>query len=276
MEILIQIFVIFFGLILGSFFNVLIWRVPREESIIFPASHCPKCNRPIKPYENIPVLSYLFLKGKCAGCKARISIQYPIIELATCTALYFCWQALIYPVIQKGIFSTDMLIAGFQAISLLILIPIFIIDLHHYIIPDSFTLPGLTIAILLCFVPGYLTPLECLYGIVAGGGSLFIIGAIGEFIFKKEDAMGGGDIKMMSLFGALWGWKIALMSITFASLIGSIIGVTLLMIGKLGDEHRIPFGPFLAVGIWIAVFTGDLIITSYFVWMDKLLLKFFN
>jgi leader peptidase (prepilin peptidase)/N-methyltransferase len=251
------------GAILGSFFNVMIWRIPRGESVAWPPSHCPCCARVIPWYENIPVVSYLFLAGSCAGCKGRISPQYPLVELFTaCCALFF-WHETIRPFLAQPHYWWEYLVLFFQVLSLLILIPVSIIDTYHYIIPDSLSLGGLIAGFLISFVPGNVSPVESIMGIATGGGTLFAVGYIGSLVTKKE-AMGGGDIKLMACIGSIWGWQIALYTIVFGAFAGTIVGFPLLKLKLLPKDHRIPFGPFLAFGAWIAVFAGNSIIQWYF------------
>lgn len=255
------------GLIFGSFFNVLIWRLPRGESVIFPASRCPLCNRAIRPWENIPVLSYLFLKGKCAGCKGRISPQYPAVEIATAGASLFLWHALGFPHAVSA-FSAhqdwfQIIHLFLQGFVLLLLIPITVIDLRHFIIPDELTITFLVVALAASFMPGDTTPFKAILGIAAGGGSLFAIGWIGKIIFRKGDAMGGGDVKLLALLGALWGPKTALLTIFFGSLYGTFGAAVLLCLRRLSSDHRIPFGPFLSAGAWTAVLWGDYLVKWY-------------
>jgi len=249
------------GLCVGSFFNVLIWRIPRGESIAWPPSHCTGCGYKIKAYENIPVLSYLLLRGKCSGCKAPISIIYPLIEILTAVALILIWKfsgvSLLSPWHQN-------IIPILKIVSLMLLIPISVIDIRHYIIPDRFTLPFLALCLGLSFVPGNLSPVQSFLGALCGGGSLFLLGVIGTYVLKKGDAMGMGDVKLMAYLGALWGVKITLIGIVFGAILGSIIGVLLILFKKVGnDEHRIPFGPFLAAGTIISVYLGDPLLQAY-------------
>jgi leader peptidase (prepilin peptidase)/N-methyltransferase len=269
--------VILAGLITGSFFNVLIWRLPRNESVVFPASHCPACNRPIRPWENIPVLSYLLLRGKCAGCKGRISFVYPLIELFTAAAAIALWYWLGFPQVllpaanhTEVFHSIDLFIQGFV---LLLLIPITVIDVQHYIIPDELTITFLVVALAASFLPGDTTPFQSVLGVLAGGGTLLAIGWIGKIVFRKGEAMGGGDIKLLALAGALWGPKIALLTIFFGSLYGTLGAVILLGLRRLNNDHRIPFGPFLSLGIWTAVLRGDYLLNSYLHFVAGLLNK---
>ncbi len=258
------------GLIFGSFFNVLIYRLPRDESIIWPGSRCTHCGRSIRAIENIPIFSYLFLGGRCAGCKAKISIQYPIVEFFTTCLAFVIWYYIFIPFTSTHHQWWEYIFLSLQIASFLILVPISVIDYHHYIIPDSLSLGGLSLGVAFAFIPGGITPLQCLYGILAGGGSLYMLGVIGERIFKKE-AMGGGDIKLMAFLGAVWGWKIALLSIMFGSLFGAVIGVLLMIVRILPKNHQIPFGPFLGLGFWLAVLYGNEIVLAYFKFINGLM-----
>lgn len=258
------------GLILGSFFNVLIYRIPKGESVVWPGSRCPHCSRPIRLIENIPILSYILLGGRCAGCKDRISIQYPLVEFFTASFVLIIWFLIVTPFLSIQHQWWDYFLLALQIISLLILIPIAVIDYHHYIIPDSFTLGGLALGIAFCFIPGGITPLQCFFGILAGGGSLYLLGFFGELVFKKE-AMGGGDIKLMAFLGAVWGWKVAALSIIFGALFGAVIGILFMIIRILPKNHQIPFGPFLGLGFWLAVLYGEEILHAYFQFVNGLM-----
>jgi leader peptidase (prepilin peptidase) / N-methyltransferase len=249
------------GLILGSFFNVVICRLPKNESLLWPASHCPQCKTPLKPWHNIPVFSYLFLKGRCHSCKKAISPVYPVIELTTCFATCVLWQFYIMP--QLPLQWYQIVHLSVVSLFLLLLIPITVIDFRHYIIPDSITLSTLALAAVISFLPGTPTPLNCLFGILAGGGTLYAIGWIGAVLFKKGEAMGGGDIKMMAAAGALWGPKVAFLGMLLGAFTGSFYGIAVMISRKLNSEHQIPFGPFLGAGIWAGILFGDAIINWY-------------
>jgi leader peptidase (prepilin peptidase) / N-methyltransferase len=259
------------GLVLGSFFNVLIYRLPREESIVRPGSHCPRCGHPVRWWENIPVVSYCALLGKCAHCKTTISPMYPAIELLTGLAALALWRFYAAPALSAISAPWQVPVVLFQSLTLLTMIPLFVIDCEHYIIPDLLTVPGFLLAILFSFFPGGLTPVDCALGIAAGGGSLYAIGLLGKILLKKDEAMGGGDVRLMALVGALWGWKIAIASIFIASLTGSLAGLALLLLRKLGNDRKIPFGPFLAAGLWIAVFASSKLTAWYFDMLDRVI-----
>ncbi|MCL2182963.1 MAG: prepilin peptidase [Chitinispirillia bacterium] len=250
----------FAGLCIGSFFNVLIWRIPRGESIAWPPSHCTKCGGKIKAYDNIPVISYLILGGKCRYCKVRISAVYPLIEVTTAITLVAVWYLMDIRQLEPWYANIVPLL---QVTSLLLLVPIAVIDIRHYIIPDRFTLIFGALALGASFVPGGLSPAESLLGALAGGGSLFAMGFIGTYILKKGDAMGMGDVKLMAWFGALWGVKAALIGIAFGAFLGAIAGGVMILIKKLGDDHRIPFGPFLGIGTAVAIFAGNPLLAWY-------------
>jgi leader peptidase (prepilin peptidase) / N-methyltransferase len=268
MTIILIAFAACFGLILGSFFNVLIWRLPREESIAWPPSHCPRCNRRLGALENIPVISYLVLRGKCSGCSEPISIQYPLIEIVTMIAAMVIWQYLPHPVTGRW---WDYVPYFVKAFWLLVIIPVTLIDLRHYIIPDAINLPLLAAGAACSFIPGDITPIQSGLGILAGGGSLYAAGFIGAVLFRKKEAMGGGDIKMMAAVGAIWGPQIALFSIVFGAFLGSIAGISLILIKRLASDRKIPFGPYLGGGLWIAVFWGDSIFEWYMNFVNGLL-----
>jgi leader peptidase (prepilin peptidase) / N-methyltransferase len=290
--------VILAGLILGSFFNVLIWRLPRDESIVWPASHCPRCGRTIRPWENIPVLSYLLLRGKCAGCKGHISLTYPLIEIVTTLTAVLLWFTLLSPSWNR--FWPHDVHLVLQCFVLLLMIPIAVIDIQHFIIPNQITFPFLGIGLAASFLPFDPTPatqflttlinplippadhpllisvaasfLASILGVLAGGGVLFMIGWIGGIIFKKE-AMGWGDIKMMAMVGAIWGPGIAFYTFVFGAFLGAIVGVTQLVMRKLGKEHYIPFGPYLGAGLFLAVLAGDRIASSYMLFVNSLIFR---
>ncbi len=259
------------GLVLGSFFNVIIYRVPRRQSIVHPGSHCPKCNRPIRAWENIPVLSYVFLGGKCSGCKARIPIFYPLVELATGFAGIALYLFLIAPALARFHSPVMMATSILQSLILLIVIPITVIDIFHFLIPDVLTLPALALAIVCAFLPGGITPLQCGLGIIAGGGFLYCAGFLGERVLRRGNAMGFGDVKLMALVGAAFGWKTAFLTIVLSAFTGSIVGIALLVHGKLSKDHKIPFGPFLSLGLWTTVFFGDTLISTYWAFVGRII-----
>ena len=238
------------GLVIGSFSNVCIYRIPRNESLVSPGSHCPQCNKPIPFYDNIPVISYILLKGKCRYCGQPIPLQYPIVELAT--GLFYLALYLFYGL---------QLITIIYMILCTLLIIISFIDLKERIIPDVLSLPFIAIGFIVSFFLRTLSPIDSLLGILAGGGSLLIIAIAGTYLFKKE-AMGGGDIKLAAMIGAFLGWQLTLLSLFLGFFLGSIIGVIVLIINK-GKSDIVPFGPFIALGAMLSIFWGQAIIFWY-------------
>ncbi|MGL1932815.1 MAG: prepilin peptidase [Desulfotalea sp.] len=229
-------FIVFlFGAIVGSFLNVVILRLPQEGgSVVFPASHCPKCKHPLASYDNIPIISYIFLRGKCRYCKCRISIQYPIVEL-TMGLLSIC---LFH---QFGLTITSLGYFFFLAALLVIIV----IDMQLQIIPDKISLPGIVLGLAFSFINPLVTPLDSLIGTLAGGGFLYAI-AWGYLVIRKQEGMGGGDIKLLAMLGAWLGWQSLLFIVFFSSFIGAIIGVIAIKVQKEDSSYRIPFGPFLS------------------------------
>jgi leader peptidase (prepilin peptidase)/N-methyltransferase len=253
--------IIVFGLLIGSFLNVCIFRIPEGVSIVTPSSKCPSCGTAIKFYDNIPILSYVLLMGKCRNCRAKVSPRYPFVESL---------NAALYAVVLNrfGIESPWVLFVYLAFTSVLIVI--FFIDLDHQIIPNGITYPGIPIAVLLGATilpdPFYRSsPLgaeTAIIGFIAGGGFFYLVAVAGKMIFKK-DAMGGGDIKMMAMVGGLLGWKGVILTTFAGSLLGSIIGVTLIRVKGREWGSKIAFGPFLAVGALISMLWGEEILRWY-------------
>ena len=238
-----------FGAVVGSFLNVVILRLPNEdESIAFPASHCPHCQTPLHWYENIPVLSYLFLRGKCGHCKKGISLQYPIIEISMA-------------ILSAGLIYTYGLSFEFFALFVFCaaLLVIIVIDIHHQIIPDVISLPGIIAGLVFSFFSTTLTWQSSLIGIAIGGGVLYAI-ALGYFLIRKIDGMGGGDIKLLAMIGAWLGWQSLPFVIFASSLGGTIVGLIAMSYQKKGGRTRIPFGPFLSIAALIFIFFSQQIL----------------
>lgn len=239
------------GLIVGSFSNVCIYRIPRNESIIYPASHCPKCRSNISPKDNIPLLSYILLKGRCRNCKSKISIQYPIVELLT-GLIYL----IIYLVYGLSIQSLIYIILS----SALIIIAF--IDLNEQIVPDVISLPGIVIGFILSFLVPYISFVNSALGVVVGGGIILIIGLAGSLIFKKE-AMGGGDVKLAAMIGAFLGWRYIIISLFLGFFLGALAGIILILSKIKSREDVVPFGPFIVLGSFITLLWGEKIISWY-------------
>ena len=248
-----------FGMVIGSFLNVCIYRLPASQSIVHPRSCCPQCGHLVRAYDNIPVLSYLLLHGRCRDCGARISPRYPLVEL-----LSGAFAAMT--VVRFGV--------GWTAAVVFVLVATFLvitfIDIDHRIIPDVITLPGIPTGLAASFVldpaPPLVQPLESLIGILAGGGSLFLVAWGYQFITRRE-GMGGGDIKLLAMIGAFFGWPGVLFTIFTASLTGTLAGMAVILRQRADMKLAVPFGPFLAIGAIGYVFIGPETLAWYLQWM---------
>ena len=253
----------FFGACIGSFLNVCIYRIPREESIVHPRSHCPACNQLIAWYDNLPVLSYFRLRGRCRHCGVRISPRYALVEMLTAVLFLAVWNQYgwdprtpVYLVMVSG-----LLLGTF-------------VDLEHYIIPDRVSLGGMVTGVMFsALVPALhqqtgVGPAvaDSLIGLAAGAGSLFLVGELGRMMLKK-DAMGMGDVKLLGGIGAYLGWTGVLFTVLVSSLIGSVVGLTLILSGKREWQGRLPYGPFLAVGALAWIFGGRELWAAYVEWI---------
>ena len=236
-----------FGLTIGSFLNVCTLRWPQDESVVFPGSHCPKCGADIRWYDNVPVLGFVLLRGRCRACRGQISLQYPLVEFATglVWAGMFSYAGLSWEAFRGGIFLT-------------ILFGIALSDARFYIIPDQFSIGGLLIGLAMALLPGGLAPLQALLGALLGFGLLQIIAVGGKWMFKK-DAMGGGDIKMMAMVGSFLGLAGVLLTVFLGALLGSLI------FGPISYKTKklVPFGIFLAAGAAVTYGWGASIIGWY-------------
>lgn len=241
-----------FGLCIGSFLNVCIYRIPESKSIVHPGSTCPSCGTPIRFYDNIPVLSYVALRGKCRHCKASISFRYPVVELLS--GLFA-----VSTVLKYGITLEAAVYYAFIAA----LLAITFIDIDHQIIPDVITLPGIPVFFAASFVLPNITFVESVLGILVGGGSLFLVAWLYHLVTKKE-GMGGGDIKLLGMMGAVIGWKGVLFTIFVASAIGTICGILIILKARKTMKLAVPFGPFLAIGGIAYIFFGPQFISWYF------------
>lgn len=242
------------GLIIGSFLNVCIYRIPRGFSIVRPPSSCPSCKSPVRIYDNIPVISYILLRGRCRSCSSAIPLRYPVVELLN-AVLYVSiiwrfgsgWHTPVY-----FVFCSAMVVITF-------------IDLEFQIIPDAITLSGIPLGLiagsLILIDPFFRASMlgfnNSFTGLVSGGGLFYLIAVL------SRGGMGGGDIKMMAMTGAFLGWKAVLLTTFSASLIGSIAGIILIVFKGKGRKTKIPFGPFLAAGALITLFFGQEILRFY-------------
>ena len=239
------------GLIVGSFCNVCIYRIPKNESIIYPASHCSKCRSKIKPVDNIPLLSFILLKGRCRNCKSKISIQYPMVEFLS--GLIYLIIYLIYGL------SVQTLIYIILSSALII---IAFIDLNEQIVPDVISLPGIVTGFIISFFVPYISFINSALGVVVGGGIILIIALVGSMIFKKE-AMGGGDVKLAAMIGAFLGWRYTIISLFLGFFLGALVGIFLVLSKIKSKEDMVPFGPFIALGSLITLLWGEKIIAWY-------------
>jgi leader peptidase (prepilin peptidase)/N-methyltransferase len=245
------------GLCVGSFLNVCIYRLPRGQSLATPPSRCPQCGRPLRWVDNIPVISWLVLRGRCASCQGPISAQYPIVEIVT--ALIWLLIAWLTP---PGWLLASRLILGTA------LIVLFMIDLEHQLLPNAITLPGIAIGFVLSFFSGP-GPLASLIGIVVGGGILYAIAA-GYYLLRKEEGMGMGDVKMLAMVGAFLGWKAVLLTLVLSSFAGAVIGVGIIAWHRGNLRYALPFGTFLSLGTLVAMLVGDAMLDWYFAFFPAL------
>ncbi|MGO9146609.1 MAG: prepilin peptidase [Desulfomonilia bacterium] len=240
-----------FGLFIGSFLNVCIYRIQKGESIVWPPSHCPKCTKALMPWDNIPVISYLILKGRCRYCTEPISVRYPVVELLSALLAV----SLLY---RFGV-SVTFLIYYLWACALLI---ITFIDLDIQIIPDRLSLGGIVVGLLVVYwLP--VTYKDALIGLILGGGLLLAI-IYGYYFLTKKEGMGGGDVKLLAMIGVFTGWQGVLFTVFASSLMGTVVGIPWGLLKKGTLKAAIPFGPFLALGALIYVFWGQYLIDWYF------------
>lgn len=224
------------GAIVGSFLNVVIIRLPQSgASVVFPASHCPGCQSRLRWYDNIPVFSFIFLRGRCHFCKMPISWQYPLVELMM--------AAMSYALFYHFAFS---LLFGIYFVFCAALLAIIFIDFHHQIIPDAISLPGIVAGFAVSFVNPLVTWQSSALGILLGGGILYAIAA-GYYLFAKREGMGGGDIKLLAMIGAFLGWQSLPFVIFSSSVLGSVVGIGAMLKQKKGGKTVIPYGPFLSI-----------------------------
>lgn len=238
------------GLAVGSFLNVCIYRLPRGRSIVWPASRCTSCSRALGWYENIPIVSYTLLAGRCRTCHAAISPIYPAVELLTAVVfvLTLAQTGVGWLLVARLVFGCAMIVLAF-------------IDLQHRILPNTITVPGIALGFLFSFVgpPGWVSSLV---GIVAGGGSLLLIAWAYERV-RRQQGLGMGDVKMLAMIGAFLGWQLMLLTLVVASVMGSLVGMAMVVAGRGHMKYALPLGTFLAIGAILASLTGDAIIAWY-------------
>jgi len=245
------ILIILCGLAWGSFLNVIIYRLPRGVSLAKPASSCPLCQKKIKFYDNIPLVSYLILRGKCRYCKARISLFYPLVEFLTPISLLLLYHqhSLSFLFFASALFVSALIVLGF-------------IDFFHQILPDEITLPGLLLALVYSFFRTDLKLTQALIGAVVGAGFLlFVYGAY--YLLRRKEGLGMGDVTMMLMIGAYLGWRQTLLTLILASFVGALVGVFFISFKKKGLQYSLPFGSFLAAAAFVSLLWGQKIIGAY-------------
>ncbi len=264
LQVYLDVVVFVFGAVVGSFLNVCIHRMPREQSVVTPPSHCPHCHERIRWRDNVPLFSYLFLRGRCRHCSARITPRYFLVELLTATLFLLIWlkfggvQAVIYWIVVAG-----LIVATF-------------IDFEHYIIPNEITYGGVVLGLLLSVLYPPLLNVESVraglwlsfLGVVVGGGTLLLVALLGEWAFKKE-AMGMGDVKLLAALGAFLGWEATLFTVFASSVVGGVIGLVLVLLSKKGLQSRIPYGPYIALAALVWIFWGRELIRWYMGMINK-------
>ncbi|MDD5477876.1 MAG: prepilin peptidase [Candidatus Omnitrophica bacterium] len=260
-----KIIVFIFGSIVGSFLNVCIHRMPKSESVVWPRSHCPKCRKRIPGYDNIPLVSFILLGGRCRFCKEKISWRYPLVELLTAFLMVALFNhfGLSYNFFLFMVMLWGLIIATF-------------VDIPHRIIPDEVSVGGMIIGFIMVSITGFtfgplkfsfIPMLRSLLGIIIGGGIIYLTGAIFDLVYFKllkrpaisgeTESMGGGDVKLLAMIGAFMGWKMALLTFFLAPFLGIVFGIVTLVTKK---DHTIPYGPFLSTAALLSLFWGHRII----------------
>jgi leader peptidase (prepilin peptidase)/N-methyltransferase len=242
--------VTFLGLAIGSFLNVVIHRLPRKQSLVSPGSRCPSCGYALGAADNVPVLSYVLLGGRCRKCRTRISMRYPVVELITAGLFVLHYDA----------FGWTPLLAV-RLVFVAAMVALFAIDLEHQLLPDAITLPGIVAGLLAsAFLPPGLV--SALIGAVLGGGVLWGIGEA-YYRYSGQEGMGGGDVKMLAMIGAFLGWPQVIVTLVFSSIAGSVIGLLVIAMKRGGMKHALPYGTFLAIAAVIASLWGEPLVTWY-------------
>ena len=245
--------IVLIGLAWGSFLNVVIFRIPREMSLLKPPSTCPGCQKRIKPYDNVPFFSYLILRGKCRHCGFRIPFSYFLVELLTPAVFLFLYfhhgRTAGVPFIASCLFASAMIALGF-------------IDYYHQILPDEITLPGLVLALGYGLVRQDMSFRQALIGAAVGSGFLlFVYGAY--FLVRRKEGLGMGDVTMMLVIGAYLGWLPTILTLILASFAGALVGVFFILVRKKDMQFALPFGTFLAPAALVALLWGERIIEAY-------------
>jgi leader peptidase (prepilin peptidase)/N-methyltransferase len=245
------ILIIVLGLAWGSFLNVVIYRLPRDMSLLKPPSSCTECGKNIRFYDNIPVLSYIILGGKCRNCKTKISFAYPLVETLTPLSflILYSQHQLSFFFFASCLFVSGLIILGF-------------VDFYHKILPDEITLSGLVLALIYSLFRPDLTLLQALIGAASGAGFLLLVyGAY--YLLRKKEGLGLGDVTMMLFVGAFLGWKLSLFTLILASFTGALVGIILILGKKRDLQYALPYGTFLAPAAFASLLWGQKIIDAY-------------
>jgi leader peptidase (prepilin peptidase)/N-methyltransferase len=238
--------VFLFGLIIGSFCNVVIYRLPQGKSVVAPGSQCRSCGNSIRPWDNIPLLSYFLLNGRCRFCREFIAARYPAVEFISGMLFVLLWMKLGFslPFVSYALLTSALLTVA-------------LIDFDHKIIPNIITLPGIAVGLSLSIWVLPVAPLASLLGLLVGSTLFYLIALV------SKGGMGGGDIKLIAMIGAFLGWQGALFTIFSGALLGSLVGMVLILLGKKGRKDKVPFGPFLSCGAILFILSGDNLIHWY-------------
>jgi leader peptidase (prepilin peptidase)/N-methyltransferase len=248
---LLSAFAVLFGLIWGSFLNVVIHRLPAGQSLVSPRSRCPSCGKPVAGYDNIPVLSYVVLGGRCRSCRAGISLRYPAIEAAIGAASLLAF-------LRHGV----SLEYAFELAFVAAMVALIFIDFDHQILPNSITLPGALIGLALAAPRPGITFRDALLGAILGAGMLFLVAEV-YLRLRKVEGLGMGDVKMMGMVGAFVGWKGVLLTLFLGSLSGTLVGIVVMASSKADLRTKLPFGTFLGMGAIATVYFGERLIGWY-------------
>ena len=268
-------FALVFGLLIGSFLNVVIARLPEDRSVVWPGSACPACGTPIRPYDNVPVLAWMWLRGRCRACQSAISPLYPLIELLTGLVAWLVWRRIV-PV-EAALDPAHLLAFGVFFLFAAMLIAQTFIDIRHFIIPDELSVYAVPFGLLASFVLGWMRYPEAIgwqgsvLGALAGAGVLVLVMGL-YWLVRREEGMGFGDVKLLAMIGAFLGPLPAVPFVLFiASVAGAVVGLPLVLLRGRGLKAALPFGPFLAFGALVWVLHGPELLRSWFPGLSLLL-----
>lgn len=251
LDLFLDIYVLLIGLVVGSFLNVVIHRLPRQQSTVLPRSRCPSCDGLIHAWDNVPLFSFLWLRGRCRHCSASISWRYPLVEAITALLFLACY--LRFGATLEGVVGA-LFCASMVALA--------VIDLEHFILPDAITLPGIVLGLGVQHWISWTTLRGAFLGAALGAGLLLAIAGF-WYWWRKVEGMGMGDVKMLAMVGAFLGWKGVLGTLFLASLGGSLVGLALMLRGKLDMQSKLPFGFYLALGSLLFLFWGEQLTLAY-------------